>query len=676
MPNDTQPIWTPSAQRIAKANLTQFIKTVRDVYNITLDDYASLYQWSIDSPEQFWPAVWDFTAIKASQRWDRVINGNTMPGAKWFEGARLNFAENLLRHCHGPLQEKAALIFYGEDQNRSELSYRELYSAVASLATAMRQHGVGSGDRIAGFIPNRPEAVIAMLAATSLGAIWSSCSPDFGVDGAIERFKQIEPKLLFCCDGYWFKDKQHDSLTRVAEISQHITSITQVIVIPCLNQQPDFSALPNAINYHTFINTDAEEINFVQLPFDHPLYILYSSGTTGKPKCIVHSAGGTLIQHLKELVLHTDLKSEDTIFYFTTCGWMMWNWLVSSLATGATLILYDGSPFHPSPKILFNIAEKEGITIFGASAKYFSALAKNGAKPKANHQLEKLRTILSTGSPLAPESYDYIYHEINADLQLSSISGGTDIVSCFALGNPLLPVYRGELQCRGLGMKVEVFDESGKAIKNQKGELVCTAPAPPMPLCFWGDDDNKKYHAAYFECFNNVWAHGDYAEITTHDGIIIYGRSDALLNPGGIRIGTAEIYRQVEKQPEITESIAVGQHWKDDVRIILFVKLQDGCELNEALISQLKRRIRQNTTPRHVPSKIISVDDIPHTRSGKIAELAVRNVIHNETVVNISAIANPAALDCFKALPELQPFHTNMPSSRRRPEPRNPSKSD
>ncbi|MCF6323845.1 MAG: acetoacetate--CoA ligase [Gammaproteobacteria bacterium] len=654
MPAESQPIWTPSAKRIANANLSQFIKAVRLEYKIKVERYSDLYQWSIDTPEQFWPAIWDFTAIKASQRWDRVINDEAMPRTKWFEGARLNFSENLLRQCHGPRQHKAALIFHGEDKNRCELTYRELYSAVANLAAAMREQGVDSGDRIAGFIPNRPEAVVAMLAATSLGAIWSSCSPDFGVDGAIERFEQIKPKLLFCCDGYWFKGRQHDSLVRVAEISQHISSITQVIVIPYLNQQPNLVALPNAINYHQFVKTGCEEIDFVQLPFDHPLYILYSSGTTGKPKCIVHSAGGTLIQHLKELVLHTDLKADDSIFYFTTCGWMMWNWLVSSLATGATLILYDGSPFHPSPEILFDIAEKEGMTIFGASAKYFSALEKEGVKPSALYPLEKLRTILSTGSPLAPESYDYIYREINADLQLSSISGGTDIVSCFALGNPLLPVYRGELQCRGLGMKVEIFDESGKAVNNQKGELVCTAPAPPMPLFFWGDDGNRKYHAAYFERFENTWAHGDYAEITAHDGIIIYGRSDALLNPGGVRIGTAEIYRQVEKQPEIIESIAVGQHWDDDIRIILFVKLQKGCKLNDALITQLKTRIRQNTTPRHVPDKIIAVDDIPRTRSGKIVELAVRHIIHNEAVLNISAIANPEALNCFKGLPELQ----------------------
>ncbi len=657
MPIDTKPIWTPSPQRIAAANLTHFIQTVRDEYGFDVDDYAALYQWSIEAPEQFWPAVWRFTDIKTSRQWDSVLSdADKLPGATWFAGAQLNFAENLLRHCKGELRNKPALIFHGEDKNRCELSYGELYNAVAKVAAAMRNSRVGIGDRVAGFIANRPEAIIAMLATTSLGAIWSSCSPDFGIEGAVERFEQIEPKLLFCCDGYWFKGKQHDSLTRLAQITQRITSIQQIVVIPYLNQQPNLTPLANAVHYGDYMdaaNVDNDTIDFVQLPFDHPLYILYSSGTTGKPKCIVHGAGGTLLQHLKELVLHTDLKADDVIFYFTTCGWMMWNWQISALATGATLLLYDGSPFHPSANILFDIAQQEGITLFGASAKYFSALEKEGIKPKHNHRLDKLRTILSTGSPLAPESYDYIYREIKPDLQLSSISGGTDIVSCFALGNPLLPVYRGELQCRGLGMKVEVFDENGHALHNQKGELVCTAPAPSMPLYFWGDSNNAKYHAAYFERFPDVWTHGDYAELTHHDGLIIYGRSDALLNPGGVRIGTAEIYRQVEKQPEIAESIAVGQRWKDDVRIILFVKLQTGVVLDEALIAKLKQRIRDNTTPRHVPGKVIAVDDIPHTRSGKIVELAVRNVIHNEPVPNLSAIANPEALDCFKRLPEL-----------------------
>jgi len=657
MPIDTQPIWKPSAQRIAAANLTHFIQAVRDEYGIDVDDYAALYQWSVDTPEQFWPAVWRFTHIKASRPWDSVLcDANKMPGAKWFAGAQLNFAENLLRHGKGELRNKPALIFHGEDKQRCELSYGELYNSVAKVAAAMRNSGIGSGDRVAGFIANRPEAVVAMLATSSLGAIWSSCSPDFGIEGVVERFEQIEPKLLFCCDGYWFKGKQHDSLTRVAQMTQRITSIQQIVVIPYLNQHPDLTPIVNAVHYGDYMgatNSDSETIDFVPLPFDHPLYILYSSGTTGKPKCIVHGAGGTLLQHLKELVLHTDLKADDVLFYFTTCGWMMWNWQVSALATGATLLLYDGSPFHPSPDILFETAEREGITIFGASAKYFSALEKEDIKPKRNHRLDTLRTILSTGSPLAPESYDYIYREIKQDLQLSSISGGTDIVSCFALGNPLLPIYRGELQCRGLGMKVKVFDDAGHALHNQKGELVCTAPAPSMPLYFWGDTDNSKYHAAYFERFSNVWTHGDYAELTHHDGLIIHGRSDALLNPGGVRIGTAEIYRQVEQQPEIAESIAVGQRWNNDVRIILFVKLKTGVVLDGTLIAQLKQRIRDNTTPRHVPDKVIAVNDIPRTRSGKIVELAVRNVIHNEPVPNLSAIANPEALDCFKQLPEL-----------------------
>jgi len=654
MADDTQPIWSPSPQRIAASSLTQFIQMVRSEQGITVDDYAALYQWSIDSPEQFWPAVWNFCEVRSSQPWESVLSGAAkMPGAKWFEGARLNFAQNLLRHSQGALRNKAALIFYGEERVRCELNHGELYQAVANLAAGMRAAGVVAGDRVAGFIPNRPEAVVAMLAAASIGAIWSSCSPDFGIEGAVERFEQIEPRLLFCCDGYWFKGREHDSLERAAQIGQRITSIQQTIVIPYLNQQSDISALRGAVRYADFM-IEAQHLEFAQLPFDHPLYILYSSGTTGRPKCIVHGAGGTLLQHLKELTLHTDLKPSDVIFYFTTCGWMMWNWQVSALATGATLLLYDGSPFHPRPDFLFEMAAQEEVAIFGASAKYFSALEKEGVIPNHHHPLDRIRTILSTGSPLAPESYDYIYRAIGPDVQLSSISGGTDIVSCFALGNPLLPVYRGELQCRGLGMRVEVFDEDGHAVTEQKGELVCSAPAPSMPLCFWGDDDHhSKYRTAYYERFPGVWTHGDFAELTERGGLIIYGRSDALLNPGGVRIGTAEIYRQVEKLPEVVESIAIGQQWQDDVRIILFVKLQPACRLDEVLITQIKQRIRDNTTPRHVPSKVIAVDDIPRTRSGKIVELAVRNVIHNEPVVNIGAIANPAALDCFKQIPEL-----------------------
>jgi acetoacetyl-CoA synthetase len=640
-----KPLWTPSPQRIEQANLSRFMS------DLGIKNYSQLYEWSVNHPEQFWPAVWRFCGVKASRQWDSVLtDGDKMPGAKWFEGAHLNFAENLLRRR----DEKTALIFWGEDKIKRSLSYNELYLQVAQLAAAMRAHGITVGDRVAGFMPNMPETIIAMLATTSIGAIWSSCSPDFGVSGAVERFGQIEPKLLFAADGYWFKGQQIDSLARVAEIAQQLPSVERVIIAPYLTTQPNIASLPNAIHWRNFGNNSATEIEFAQLPFDHPLYILYSSGTTGLPKCIVHGAGGTLLQHLKELVLHTDLKESDRIFYFTTCGWMMWNWLVSSLATGATVLLYDGSPFHPTATILFNYAEQEQITIFGTSAKYLAALEKSGAKPKESHNLTSLRTILSTGSPLLPESFDYVYRDIKNDLLLASISGGTDIVSCFALGNPLLPVYKGELQCRGLGMKVAIYDEHGHAVRQQQGELVCEAPAPSMPIYFWNDSDGHRYHAAYFERFQNIWAHGDYAELTEHDGLIIYGRSDAVLNPGGVRIGTAEIYRQVEKLPEVLESIAIGQQWHDDVRIILFVRLREGVVLDDALITKIRTTLRTHTTPRHVPAKVIQVSDIPRTLSGKIVELAVRNVVHNRPVTNIEALANPEALEFFRNLPTLQ----------------------
>lgn len=632
--------------------MTRFIEFVRYETGLAIPDYPALYQWSIDRPEAFWPAVWRFCDIKTSQPWHTVLKQPaTMPGARWFEGARLNFAENLLRRR----DNHPAIIFWSEDYQRRNISYAELYTAVAQLASAMRANGIKIGDRVAGYLPNLPETIIAMLATTSIGAIWSSCSPDFGVTGAVERFYQIEPKLLFCADGYYFKGGRHDSTARVAEIAKALPTLQRVIVFPYLDDAPDISAIHKGTHYRDFIaGNTATQINFEQLPFDHPLYILYSSGTTGLPKCIVHGAGGTLIQHLKELVLHTDLKANDHIFYYTTCGWMMWNWLVSSLATGATVMLYDGSPFHPHSEILFDYAEQEGMTVFGTSAKYLSALEKSGAHPGKTHNLNKLKTMLSTGSPLAPESFEYVYRDIKSDLQLSSISGGTDIVSCFALGNPLLPAYRGELQCRGLGMKVAIYDEHGKQIRGSAGELVCEAPTPSMPIYFWNDPDGKRYRSAYFERFPGVWAHGDYATLTNHNGLTVYGRSDAVLNPGGVRIGTAEIYRQVEKLPEVLESIAIGQEWHDDVRVILFVKLRENMQLSEDLSNRIKTTIRSNTTPRHVPAKIIQVADIPRTISGKIVELAVRNIVHNRPVTNIEALANPKALDLYKNLPELK----------------------
>jgi acetoacetyl-CoA synthetase len=583
--------------------------------------------------------------------WDTVLEeGERMPGARWFSGSRLNFAANLLRFR----DDHTALVFVGEDGQRVTRSYRELCNEVARLARGLRTAGVGTGDRVAGFLPNIPETVAAMLATASIGAIWSSCSPDFGVEAVVDRFGQIAPKVLFTADGYRYNGKAHDSLGRMRDVRARLTGLDRVVVVPFLAGRLETAALPDAVSYAEFLGSDDQpELRLEALPFQHPLYILYSSGTTGKPKCIVHGAGGTLIQHLKELILHTDLRRDDRIFYFTSCGWMMWNWLVSSLASGATVLLYDGSPFHPGPQRLLDIAEQEGMTVFGTSAKYLAALEKVGIRPRTSHRLATLRTILSTGSPLLPALYDYVYRDVSPDVQLSSISGGTDIISCFALGNPVLPVYRGELQSRGLGMKVEVFDENGHPVINRKGELVCTRPFPSMPLGFWNDPGQEKYRRAYFDRFPGVWAHGDYAEITAHDGMIIHGRSDAVLNPGGVRIGTAEIYRQVEQLPEVLESLAVGQEWEGDERVILFVCLRKGKVLDDVLVNRIKTVIRENTTSRHVPARVFQVADIPRTRNNKIAELAVRNVIHGRPVQNIEALSNPEALELFRDLPGL-----------------------
>ena len=644
------PLWTPSAEVVAHANMRRFLEHVQHQCEPQVKNYAGLYRWSIEHPERFWPQVWAFCRIKASRTWDEVLTeAHRMPGARWFEGAHLNFAENLLRYR----DSRPALVFRCEREDlRITCSYQELYRQVAALAAALRKSGIRAGDRVAGFMPNRPETVIAMLAAASLGAIWSSCSPDFGINGVLDRFGQIAPKVLFTCDGYFYAGKTVDSLARIRGVLEKLPSVERVVVVPYVSTQLDISTVPRAVLWRQYLGS-ATEVEFAQLPFDHPVYIMYSSGTTGVPKCIVHGAGGTLIQHLKELVLHTDLKREDVIFYFTTCGWMMWNWLVSGLAVGATVLLYDGSPFHAHQDILWRMAEEEGISIFGTSAKYLSAAEKFDVRPREKHKLEKLRIIASTGSPLLPENSEYVYRDIKSDLCLSSISGGTDIISCFALGNPLLPVYPGELQCRGLGMAVEIWNADGKPVHGQPGELVCTRPFPSMPVQFWNDPDGKKYHDAYFDYFPGVWRHGDWAELTAHDGLIIHGRSDATLNPGGVRIGTAEIYRQVEKLPEIVESIAVGQDWQSDVRVILFVRLRDGVALDEALIGRIRKTIRDNTSPRHVPAKVIAVPDIPRTISGKISELAVRNVIHGWPVKNTDALANPQALEHYKNLAEL-----------------------
>jgi acetoacetyl-CoA synthetase len=648
----TAPLWTPSAERVARANLTAFKAAVESEWQVRVPDYAALHRWSVDAPGEFWSSVWDFCGIVAETRGDRVaLHPERMPGAVWFPEARLNFAENLLRRR----DDSPALIFQGEDRVRRTLSHAQLHDAVSRLREALREWGVGRGDRVAGFLPNVPETVVAMLAATSLGAIWSSCSPDFGMRGVVDRFGQIAPKILFSADGYFYNGKTHDCLTRLAEVGSEIPSIERVVVIPYTTESPSLGGVPGAVAFEEALaRHPAGEIAYERFPFDHPLYVMYSSGTTGPPKCIVHGAGGTLIQHLKEHQLHADVKPGDRLFYFTTCGWMMWNWLVSGLASGATLLLYDGSPFHPDGNVLFDFADRVGMNVFGTSAKFIDAVAKAGLEPSRTHDLASLRAMLSTGSPLAPESFDFVYSAIKRDLCLSSISGGTDIVSCFVGGNPIGPVWRGEIQARGLGMKVEVFDEAGRSVRGEKGELVCTQPFPAMPVGFWNDADGSRYRAAYFEKYPGVWSQGDFAELTEHDGVVIYGRSDAVLNPGGVRIGTAEIYRQVEQLDEVMEGLVIGQEWEDDVRVVLFVRLRDGCELDDALVDRIRDQVRRNTTPRHVPARVVQVADIPRTKSGKIVEIAVRSVVHGRPVANREALANPESLDLYVDIPELR----------------------
>ena len=647
-----KPLWTPSPERVEQANVTRFMGLLNERHGLALGDYAGLYRWSIDHLEDFWRAVWDFGGVIAETRGERVlVDADKMPGARFFPGAKLNFAENLLRRRHG----SDALVFWGEDRVRRRLSAGDLYDEVSRVQQALAAAGVAEGDRVAAFMPNMPETVIAMLAAASLGATFTSCSPDFGVQGVLDRFGQVEPKVLFCCDGYYYNGKVVETLGRIAEIMRQLPSVKQVVVVPYVTPQPAVAGVPRAVTMDAFTAAFAPApIAFRRLAFNHPLYILYSSGTTGVPKCIVHGAGGVLLMHLKEHLLHGDLKEGDRLFYFTTCGWMMWNWLVSGLAAGAALLLYDGSPFLARGNILFDLAAAEDMTHFGTSAKFIDAASKVGLDPMRTHALPALRTMFSTGSPLAPEGFDYVYAHVKEDLCLSSISGGTDLVACFAGGMPILPVWRGELQCRMLAMRVEVYDEQGRSLpQGHKGELVCTAPFPTMPLGFWNDPDGSKYRAAYYEKYPGVWRHGDWCEITPHDGLVIYGRSDAVLNPGGVRIGTAEIYRQVEKLDEVVESIVIGQDWQNDVRVVLFVRLRDGLALDEGLVRKIKDLIRANTTPRHVPAVVLQVPDIPRTKSNKIVELAVRAVVHGQEVKNAEALANPEALEHFRGRPEL-----------------------
>lgn len=575
-------------------------------------------------------------------------------GPVWFVGSRLNFAENLLRYR----DDREALVFWNERGAQRRLTYQALYAEVSRVAGALREMGIRAGDRVAGFLPNLPETVIAMLATTSIGAVWSSCSPDFGVSGVLDRFGQIKPRVLFCADGYFYGGREIDCLERVREIADRIPEIERVVVVPYAGTDPEIGSIRAAVRWGEIGSSTSRPLAFEHLPFDHPVYIMYSSGTTGLPKCMIHGAGGTLLQHLKELVLHTDLTRDDRIFYFTTCGWMMWNWLVSSLAVGATVVLYDGAPVLRRQPILWDMAAAERISVFGTSAKWLALTQKEGARPIETHDLGALKSILSTGSPLAEHSFDYVYSSVKADVRLSSISGGTDIISCFALGNPIGPVWRGELQTRGLGMKVEVFDDDGHPVVGKAGELVCTAPFPSMPVAFWDDPDGASYRAAYFEKYPNAWRHGDWAELTPHGGMIIHGRSDATLNPGGVRIGTAEIYRQVEQLPEVVESLVIGQDTVSetgpDVRIVLFVRLADGVALTTALKEKISAQIRRNASPHHVPKRIIQVSDIPRTISGKITELAVRDVVHGRPVKNAEAMANPQALELFRSLPELE----------------------
>ena len=647
-----EPIWQPSDDRIRQTNMAHFMEAVEEDWNVTIGDFQDLYRFSIAEKERFWTSLKDFTGIVAETWGNEVlVDGDKMPGAKWFPDARLNFAENLL--CRR--DTAGALVFWGEDRVRRRLSYAELYDQVSCLAQALRGAGLKAGDRVGAIMPNVPETLIAMLATTSIGGIWSSCSPDFGVQGVLDRFGQIEPRVLFAADGYFYNGKSLDIRAKLAQILDALASVEHAIVVPYVAEAPSLDGLPGSVSLADFADGfEPGDIDFERLPFDHPVYILYSSGTTGAPKCIVHGAGGTLLQHQKEHMLLCDIKPDDRVFHFTTCGWMMWNWLASVLACQATLLLYDGSPFHPDGNVLFDYADAEGMTLFGTSAKFIDAVNKAGLAPIDTHRLDTLKTMTSTGSPLVPESFDFVYAKIKKDFHLVSMSGGTDIIACFVGANPVAPVWPGEIQAPALAMNVQVFDEEGRPVRGEKGELVCTEPFPSMPIGFWNDPGDVKYRAAYYEKFPQVWAQGDWVEFTGHGGMIIHGRSDATLNPGGVRIGTAEIYRQVEKLGEVVESIVVGQEWDNDTRIVLFVVLRDGMALDDGLAQKIRQQVRAECSPRHVPAKIIQVADIPRTKSGKITELAVRDVLHGRQVKNKEALANPEALALYAGLEELR----------------------